>query len=356
MADANFWRDLANQFRAIQDPHGRLFAEWTFIQKIKEGPPGDAYWVVDGNDETRVRLEFEALARRGGRAIDTGGDDSRFAWLESLRKERSNLDVVRPSFDQGSDGPEVIYRRVRINGVANVSADFCKVLESRALDAEQLRETVQKAVAKNASALSESGSDPFWVRMAHRFRDVDPYELLSLTWRVSLASPTSGSLEWGLLGAGENVAESFMQLAAEAARRAQPSARDHIVMWFQMLKDSALKVENNGKLWTLRRVCEVSAILCSRQDSRQEGPAEPAEPKVLASPAYSTRAKWLQDRLRERAWDRNHPRGFGGPDRKTVQRMLDGLAVSPDSLRKLVIALNKNKIGKRIELLDIPID
>ena len=75
MADANFWRDLANQFRAIQDPHGRLFAEWTFIQKIKEGPPGDAYWVVDGNDETRVRLEFEALARRGGRAIDTGGDD-----------------------------------------------------------------------------------------------------------------------------------------------------------------------------------------------------------------------------------------------------------------------------------------
>ena len=74
----------------------------------------------------------------------------------------------------------------------------------------------------------------------------------------------------------------------------------------------------------------------------------------ISQPEFPGRAKWLRDRLRERSWDHNRPHGYGGPDRKTVLRMLGGNRVSEDTLYKIVLALNKKIIGKKIELLDIP--
>jgi hypothetical protein len=71
---------------------------------------------------------------------------------------------------------------------------------------------------------------------------------------------------------------------------------------------------------------------------------------------FPHRGKWLRDRLKERGWNKNHLSGFGGPDRKTVQRVLDGFAVREEVLEKLVTALNKKKVDKVINLLDIPYD
>jgi hypothetical protein len=75
---------------------------------------------------------------------------------------------------------------------------------------------------------------------------------------------------------------------------------------------------------------------------------------MQAASTFPTRAAWTHDRLKERGWDHNHPMGWGGPDRKTMQRILKGLKVKPDTLSKLVVALNKAQGRPKIGILDIP--
>lgn len=236
MAKSDDWRELAVQFRSIQDPQGLLHADWSCVHRVEDALPGTTSWqLLDGGDlPDHVRLDFEALAHRAGAEIDPTFYSPLIVWLESLRKERANLDVVRHWPEYAPDGSPAVHSSVSINGVCRVSADFCKVLEIRALEAERRSKT--------------SGSAP-------------------------VPAPQGG--------------------------------------------------------------------------------AAVSENKTVAK-RFPGRAIWLDERLRERSWDHNDPSGFGGPDRKTVLRMLDGLSVSPDSLRKIVIALNRNKIGKSIGLLDVP--
>jgi hypothetical protein len=73
-----------------------------------------------------------------------------------------------------------------------------------------------------------------------------------------------------------------------------------------------------------------------------------------ANPSHPNRAAWLQDRLTERAWNPNDPARQGGPDRKTMRKILNGGAVREDVLEKLASALSK-KHG-RVSLTDIPRD
>jgi hypothetical protein len=72
------------------------------------------------------------------------------------------------------------------------------------------------------------------------------------------------------------------------------------------------------------------------------------------SGAYPNRAAWLKVRLGERAWNKNDVRRFGGPDRRTVQRILDGVKVREDGLELLASALSKK--GQKITPSDIPSD
>lgn len=69
---------------------------------------------------------------------------------------------------------------------------------------------------------------------------------------------------------------------------------------------------------------------------------------------FPNRAAWLKQRLRERSWNKNDVRRFGGPDRRTVQRVLDGLRIREDRLEELAQALSK-KAGT-VKPLDIPSD
>ena len=71
-------------------------------------------------------------------------------------------------------------------------------------------------------------------------------------------------------------------------------------------------------------------------------------------PAFQKRASWLKERLRERAWSKHDLSRHGGPDHKTVQKILDGSSVREDVLQKVAGALSKRK--GRVDLLDIPID
>jgi hypothetical protein len=75
------------------------------------------------------------------------------------------------------------------------------------------------------------------------------------------------------------------------------------------------------------------------------------------TPTFPNRAKWTNDRLKEREWDWNHPNRFGGPDRKTVKKMLAGKYVQIGALGKFVTALNHKKIkGKTVDIIEVPND
>jgi len=73
-----------------------------------------------------------------------------------------------------------------------------------------------------------------------------------------------------------------------------------------------------------------------------------------AAAKFPIRAQWLADRLQERSWNKHDLYSNGGPDHKTGQKVLDGLAVRPDILEKIARALSMKV--RQVSALDIPRD
>jgi hypothetical protein len=72
---------------------------------------------------------------------------------------------------------------------------------------------------------------------------------------------------------------------------------------------------------------------------------------------FPDRAVWLDKRLCERSWNKHDASRQGGPDHKTVQKILDGMRVREDLLEKLAKALSNAPLSKKlpiVNLLDIP--
>jgi len=88
-----------------------------------------------------------------------------------------------------------------------------------------------------------------------------------------------------------------------------------------------------------------------QQSDADRSPIE--KEQTSASPArFPGRAIWLADRLQERSWSKHDVSRFGGPDQRTVQKILDGASVRADVLGGLAQALSK-KLPK-VDLMDIP--
>lgn len=72
---------------------------------------------------------------------------------------------------------------------------------------------------------------------------------------------------------------------------------------------------------------------------------------------FPNRANWLSQCLKDRGWDKNSLRVRGGPDRKTIQKILDGEHVSERSIEKTINALNKkSKPGSELLEHHVPSD
>jgi hypothetical protein len=76
-------------------------------------------------------------------------------------------------------------------------------------------------------------------------------------------------------------------------------------------------------------------------------------------PQFPKRASWLNERLRERSWNKHDVERKNGPHHKTVQKILDGWHVREDALMKLAEALSaapaKLKLPP-VSSADIPTD
>lgn len=106
----------------------------------------------------------------------------------------------------------------------------------------------------------------------------------------------------------------------------------------------------------LGKIAELQATGQS-DNSDPQGPATPPihKGKITSAPAkFPERAAWTKTRLRERGWDHNDPCRFGGPDRKTMLKILAGEEVKEDTIAKLVRALNARLDVPGVKNLDVP--
>ena len=76
--------------------------------------------------------------------------------------------------------------------------------------------------------------------------------------------------------------------------------------------------------------------------------------KTVKSTTFPKRASWLNDRFVERGWNRNDPLRHGGPDPKTIDKILNGTEVRPDVLERLAVSLSKKY--QKVILTEIPRD
>jgi hypothetical protein len=68
---------------------------------------------------------------------------------------------------------------------------------------------------------------------------------------------------------------------------------------------------------------------------------------------FLNRASWLKERLLERGWSHSDPSKFGGPDRKSIEKIIRGEPVGNNVLEKLAKALSSQKLTK-VTVFDIP--
>lgn len=139
MADSDFWRDLAAQFRNGPDTYHLLHADWvtTTLQVANHPPQTSTEWSLKAGNPgdvgaKRICVEFEALATRGGAQLAKVGDprDPLVIWLEALRNETNNIGgKVQGSPHLGPDGSTTFYEGGTIMRGYEASADFCKELE-----------------------------------------------------------------------------------------------------------------------------------------------------------------------------------------------------------------------------------
>jgi len=76
--------------------------------------------------------------------------------------------------------------------------------------------------------------------------------------------------------------------------------------------------------------------------------------RLAVQARFPARVLWLNSQLRERGWGKSDPYKHGGPDRKTVEKILRGEPVRNDVLEKLAESLSKKKGS--VNVLDIPQD
>lgn len=69
---------------------------------------------------------------------------------------------------------------------------------------------------------------------------------------------------------------------------------------------------------------------------------------------FPNRASWLRVRMLERGWSNADASKFGGPDRKTIEKIVRGEAVRNDVLEKLADALSKRHA--KVSVVDVPQD
>jgi ribosome-binding protein aMBF1 (putative translation factor) len=134
MADSDFWRQLAAEFRLLMPDSGMLRADGWYI--VGSDAPWD--WWLDGDPSDFVSAAFGTLARRGASELPTvGATNLLIVWLEALRQDGSGFRETGSGSELPVGGGERLDRLTgSIPRLCETSATYCKKLESAALQSE----------------------------------------------------------------------------------------------------------------------------------------------------------------------------------------------------------------------------
>jgi hypothetical protein len=227
--------------------------------------------------------------------------------------------------------------------------------------------------------------DVSWFEMAEKFEALDPQGLLELEWifkkatheylyyiRFSVASGVK--LTPTLQPKITVMREKLLALCVRSSRKlafadvtaeswlAQVSIGKKTTSFEGMAEHPTLKELVEVRTGTISHIAKQCAELCYRIDASSEAHGAPitaALPLFIVKPKnpFPNRAVWMATRLKERGWDKNSLYPCGGPDRKTVQKILDGRYVRAEIFKRLVDALNhEKKNGVTLTVSDIPSD
>lgn len=140
--------------------------------------------------------------------------------------------------------------------------------------------------------------------------------------------------------------EQFNQDRENSDRERDGSDREAHRQLSQMLKESlASPLARRTVGEVARSQAEVTGGLPKEAPACTRNNPEPPFPK---------RASWLRDKLRERSWNKHDLARQGGPDHKTVQKVLNGFPVREDVLQRIADALSKRTSA--VTVLHIPQD
>jgi hypothetical protein len=145
MADSNFWRDLAREFRALPEDD-------TYAEKVIDGipgtiPPPNNRWMLHSSS-VHIAMEFELLARRGGDELSPNDVvDSFEVWINALHSYNLNVETRNLSLQV----------RRRISNLSETSALFCGTQAIRVFEEERVRKAAeaQQNDPRNWSALRQ---------------------------------------------------------------------------------------------------------------------------------------------------------------------------------------------------------
>jgi hypothetical protein len=163
MADSEFWRNLAKEFRALPKL-GTEFRADRWLSISGEVPPQPPTWSVSCSNRS-VEQQWKALAKRGGDALSENDTvDSVFVWLEVLWKEKVNA-ITDEYFDDNPSGDAgVMGRGIResITALDEAAPVLCGIMENAELDRERYARAVkaQQGVSQQAVEAPETPPAP----------------------------------------------------------------------------------------------------------------------------------------------------------------------------------------------------
>jgi hypothetical protein len=133
MATSDEWSELANRFRSL--PAKDLCAFWS--QEIGVNKP--IYWTISGAGydakAQSLRRQFDALARRAGRALNPPSkSDLAVVWLNAVKKVAP--EGIGDSGHITIGGVKVPRNSGTIEGICEQSAGYCSAIEALAVQAE----------------------------------------------------------------------------------------------------------------------------------------------------------------------------------------------------------------------------
>jgi hypothetical protein len=112
-----------------------------------------------------------------------------------------------------------------------------------------------------------------------------------------------------------------------------------------LLHPPAMQLRAGLQLWAKRFEPDWWSKMATQEVESQVG-----APCASSKPS---RAEWIRAQLKECGWSSSDPIGFGGPDRKTVERIMRGERVHNNSLKKIAVALSAGR-KTPMSVSDIP--